>query len=100
MSTLTKRKNVTLAEGELEVVDRLRTRGSAEQSALRAIAGIELPANSSEAEGIRALIQVGLNCIEEKVNHDGYAALAAQRGSEEDRSTRDAIRRRGAAYRD
>jgi hypothetical protein len=98
MPSLT-RKNLSLQRDEQEFVNWVRSAGTAERWAFRKVSGLELSESASEAEVLRAIFKTGMRVIEEQVTTDGYAALAASR-TDADTQARDAVRRRGARYRD
>lgn len=93
MTTIQRRKNVTLAEDELDLVNRIRRDGSAERDAVRSMTGAELSANTSQSESIRLVVRAGVAAIEERVLTAGYAAMAAER-DDDDRAYAAAARSR------
>ncbi|MPZ60227.1 MAG: hypothetical protein GEU93_02790 [Propionibacteriales bacterium] len=78
------RKSVPISRDDAADVERLR-RFALYREAAKAVAGVELSENSSEAEVLHALITAGRHALHEQVMVTGYGALAAAQ-TDEDRA--------------
>ncbi|HEY3687230.1 MAG TPA: hypothetical protein VGL93_29610 [Streptosporangiaceae bacterium] len=87
------RKPIPLTAGEVEELHALRSEGTPQHDALIALAGTD--ADRSDAATLRALLSLGRQVLNEKVQAYGYAALAAAQ-DDEDRAFRRAARARSA----
>lgn len=86
------RKSVSLTPAALELVRQIRTPGSIQRDAIERELGA-LPASTSEAQAIAALISMGSAVLEARVLDAAYAAEAAAY-TPEDRQFREAQRSR------
>lgn len=92
------RKSIPVDTETQELLRALRENDSREHAALTSLArGAEAEANGrwSEAAVLAALIDLGKQALQEKVLELEYRAMAAEQGeADEERTARDALRRR------
>ncbi|WP_127936839.1 hypothetical protein [Nonomuraea polychroma] len=89
------RTPVPLTDQDRELLEAIRTPGSAENMAIQHLAGQTLGPDTSTAAALHTLVDVARKAVLEEVMVTGYAALAAAQDNE-DRAFRRAARRRTA----
>jgi hypothetical protein len=81
-SRVVQRKPLPLTERDLEDLRRLHDAESPQRRALRQLLGSE--PGRSDAQVLHALLVVGLRCVEEQVEEEGYRQLAPARTWDEE----------------
>lgn len=74
--TVIQRKSLPLTERDLADLAKLRTSAD-HRAALAALVALDLPEGTSESRILHAVLEAGLKAVRERMQEDGYAALAA-----------------------
>jgi hypothetical protein len=99
MTTTVARKSLPLTARDLRDLDILR--GSpARRGALASLVDIEVGETLSEAQLLHAVLEAGLRAVEERIEEDGYARIAAERSETEQAARRAVARRRRPSWAD